>query len=306
MIKMTGAAGDNNTPAAVHLPVMLRETLTALRLSPGLTVVDGTVGAGGHSRKILEAIGPTGRLIGLDRDDMMLAHAARNVCGDNVSLVKSSYAELNQVLPTLGLTTVDRILVDLGLSSDQLADRGRGFGFQAGGDLDMRFDTSANRSAAEFLANESRETLQNVFEEFGEEPFAREIASEIVARRNHAPLVTAADLVEAVEAAIPASVRQQSQKHPATRVFQAIRITVNEEFAHLQRAIDDTFPNCLSPGGILVVITFHSLEDRIVKQAFQNKSRWKNLTPNPILPRPNEQKINPRSRSAKIRAAQVA
>jgi 16S rRNA (cytosine1402-N4)-methyltransferase len=201
------------------------------------------------------------------------------------------------------LAAVDRILVDLGLSSDQLADRNRGFGFQTEGDLDMRFDRSAGRTAGELLNELARDELKRVFEEYGEEPFAEAVAEEIVRRRGETKIETVTDLVAAVEAAIPRKIRTRSKKHPATRVFQALRIAVNEELEHLQRSLAETFPRCLKPGGLLAVITFHSLEDRIVKHAFQDQSTWESRPPKPVLPRPNEQKINPRSRSAKLRTA---
>ena len=300
---MCSSADDSDRPGAVHQPVLLRETISSLQLASGLTVVDGTVGAGGHSRKILEAVGPNGRLIGLDRDDAMLVHAARQVAGENVDLVHSSYADLATVLADLGLTDVDRILVDLGLSSDQLADRERGFGFQTAGQLDMRFDRSAGRTASDVLNESTREELKQIFEEYGDEPFAGAIADEIVRRRSESKYETVTELVETVEAAIGQKIRSKSKKHPATRAFQALRIAVNEELEHLRRSLAETFPRCLKRDGLAVVITFHSLEDRIVKQAFQDKATWANLTPKPIGPRPNEQKINPRSRSAKLRAA---
>ncbi len=294
---------ETDRPGAVHLPVLLREVTSLLEITPGLIVVDGTVGAGGHSRKILEAIAPTGRLIGLDRDEMMLDHARRQLAGPHVELVQDSYSELASVLARLKLDAVDRILVDLGLSSDQLADTERGFGIQTGGELDMRFDRSSGMSAAELLNTASASELHAIFEEFGEEPFAAGIASEIVRRRHGAPLQRVSDLVDAVESAIPAQVRRQSEKHPATRVFQALRIAVNRELDHLQTALTETFPRCLKPGGLLAVISFHSLEDRAVKNAFRDRQIWEPTTSKPIVARPNEQKINPRSRSAKLRVA---
>lgn len=300
---MTVAGEETDRPGAVHLPVLLREVIRHLELAPGQIVVDGTVGAGGHSRKILEAIGPSGRLIGLDRDEMMLEHARRQLADSRVDLVRASYSELSVVLEELHVDAVDRILVDLGLSSDQLADEERGFGIQTGGELDMRFDRTSGMPVADLLNTASPAALRAVFEEYGEEPFSSEIADEIVRRRQAAPFTRVSDLVEAVEAAIPARVRRHSEKHPATRVFQSLRIAVNRELEHLRTALDETFPRCLKPGGLLAVISFHSLEDRAVKTAFRNRHVWEPTTSKPIVARPNEQKINPRSRSAKLRVA---
>lgn len=296
----------NDDPArrrAVHQPVLLRETIAQLQLEPGLTVVDGTVGAGGHSRKILEQLGANGHLIGLDRDEMMLELATQNLTHGRATLVQSSYADLDRVLEGGHMTQVDRILIDLGLSSDQLAHESRGFGFQTSGNLDMRFDRAHGQPAYELLNERSATELAEIFERYGEERFAASIAEEIVRRRKTHPFRTVSDLTEAVAAAVPVREQKSSHKHPATRVFQALRIAVNDELTHLDRALSETFPRCLKAGGLLVVITFHSLEDRMVKTAFQDDQTWEILTPKPIVARPNEQKLNPRSRSAKIRTA---
>jgi 16S rRNA (cytosine1402-N4)-methyltransferase len=234
---------------------------------------------------------------------MMLGLAAQVLSGPNVHLIHSSYAELPEVLPTLNISAVDRILLDLGLSSDQLADRERGFGFQTAGPLDMRFDTSTGQPVWELLESANEEQLANIFHEYGEERFSRQIAAAIVDRRRSRPVRTAADLVAAVEETVPAKSRRESHSHPATRAFQALRIAVNEELNHLQRALDRSLDESLAPGGRLVVITFHSLEDRMVKDAFRNKERWQNLTSKPVPATPLEQKVNPRSRTAKLRAA---
>jgi 16S rRNA (cytosine1402-N4)-methyltransferase len=300
---MSARPDDPNRRRAVHQPVLLRETLAELDLEPGLTVVDGTVGAGGHSRKILEQIGPAGRLLGLDRDEMMLELAAQHLDDERATLVQSSYADLDRVLAERKLSGVDRILIDLGLSSDQLAHESRGFGFQTSGELDMRFDRSRGQPASELLNGRSAAELAEIFERLGEERYAASIAEQIVRRRSTHPFKTVNDLTEAVAAAIPRREQQASRKHPATRVFQALRIAVNDELLHLERALSDTFPRCLNEGGRLAAITFHSLEDRMVKTAFQDDQTWEILTPKPIVARPNEQKLNPRSRSAKLRAA---
>lgn len=283
---------------------MVREVLRWLDLRPGLVVADGTVGAGGHAAAILPLIRPGGRLIGLDRDTMMLAHAARAVCGEGVELVHSSYADLCEVLGRLGVAKVDRVLLDVGLSSDQLADEDRGFSFNAEGPLDLRFDTSRGRPAAHLLATAAAAELSRSLREFGEEPHADRIAERIVRTRSSNPIRTALDLAELVESAVPHSGRR-GDIHPATRVFQALRIAVNGELDELRRMLDETLPACLAAGGRAAIISFHSLEDRMVKEAFRSRDRWRELTPKPIPPTPSEQRINPRSRTAKLRVAEL-
>lgn len=285
------------------MPVLLREVLANMKLEPGMIVVDGTVGAGGHSREMLKLIGPTGRLIGLDRDPMMLGHAAKSVSGDNVNLQHASYAELPIVLEKLGIPAVDRILLDLGLSSDQLSDQARGFGFSSQGPLDLRFDVTSGQPASEVLATWSASQLEEIFREYGEEPLARPLAEHFVKQRSSQMIRTGAELASAV-AACPAIRRQgPSEKNPATRVFQALRIAVNHELEHVQRGIASSCYNALKPAGLLSVITFHSLEDRLVKNEFRDSAKWQNLTAKPIVATPQEQRFNPRSRSAKLRVA---
>lgn len=287
---------------SVHSPVMLREVIHGLQLQPGLTVVDGTVGGGGHSKEILSRIQPSGRLLGLDRDSMMLGHAAETLPSDDVVLKQCSYIELPAVLNELGWSGVDRILVDLGLSSDQLAESSRGFSFHSAGELDLRFNPSQGRSAAELLEDASVEELEQIFRDFGEESHSRRIAEEIVRRRADRPVRTGLDLAQTVLDAL--KLRHTGRdSHPATRAFQALRIAVNHELDHVQRALSEIFPACLSPGGILAVITFHSLEDRIVKQSLKDSATWESLSSKPIAPSPAEVRFNPRSRSAKLRLA---
>lgn len=290
---------------SVHVPVMLREVLAGLQLAPGLTVVDGTVGGGGHSKEIMARIRPDGKLLGLDRDPMMLALAGEVLTEPDVTLRRATYIDLPQLLQELGWTGVDRILVDLGLSSDQLADKASGFSFHSAGELDLRFDRSQGRSAADLLAKESVAELERIFREFSEEPWSRQIADHLIKQRAIQPIRTGIDLANAVKACLPGRQRD-GQTHPATRVFQALRIAVNHELDHVRRAVEDVFPACLNPGGILAVITFHSLEDRIVKQALKNSPVWDVLTPKPTAPSPAEVRFNPRSRSAKLRLARKA
>ena len=282
---------------------MLREVLRELDLKPGLIVVDGTVGAGGHSQKISEQIGENGILIGLDRDSMMLDFAAERVSGANRHLIQSSYSEIKNVLNELGIDSVDRILLDLGLSSDQLADRQRGFGYSVDAPLDMRFDNRSGQSVEEFLASVDEEKLTDVLTTYGEEKFSEAIARTIVERRRQHPIKTTRDLTETLEEAIPARFRQQARKDPATRVFQALRIAVNQELTHLEQALQTELYETLKPGGRLSIITFHSLEDRLVKNAFRDDNRWKVLAKKPTAPTPAEVRMNPRSRSAKLRTA---
>ncbi|MDG1893817.1 MAG: 16S rRNA (cytosine(1402)-N(4))-methyltransferase RsmH [Fuerstiella sp.] len=290
---------------SVHLPVMFREVLHYLQLTEGLSVMDGTVGAGGHSQKILDQIGSDGQLFGFDRDPMMLNHSRQKITQtsdhSNVQFFHSSYAEAAEVFAEANIDGVDRVLLDLGLSSDQLADRERGFGFDAGGPLDMRFDTSSGHSAEELISTANQQQLESIFTEFGEEKFARQIAAEICQQRTRRPIQTTEDLEACVMAAIPRAAGKG--RNPATRVFQALRIAVNNELEHVQRMMTTVLPAILKPNGIAVILTFHSLEDRIVKSAFKGQKEWQVLTKTPIESTPAEIRLNPRSRSAKLRAA---
>jgi len=290
-------------PKAVHIPVLLREVLQHLDLQPGLIVVDGTVGAGGHSSQILKRIGPTGRVIGLDRDPYMLGWAAKKLEGENCQLVHASYAQMRDVLDNLGIDKVDRILLDIGLSSDQLAADDRGFSYQATGPLDLRFDTTQGEPAWKWLQKIDLAELQEILDNYGEEPFARKIAERIVQQQHVKPIHSAQDLSEAVQSALPASISVQARRDPVIRVFQALRIAVNQELLQLETVLTGVLANCLAPGGIVVIISFHSLEDRQVKQAFREPAVWHNLTPKPVSATPQEQRANPRSRSAKLRSA---
>lgn len=290
----------------VHVPVMPREVLQWLQLTSGLTVLDGTVGAGGHSQLILKSLGDTGRLIGLDRDPVMLAIAERKLQHEhfiNYQLIRSSYADAGSVLRQLDIRGVDRVLLDLGLSSDQLSDRQRGFGFDAGGLLDMRYYSHEGRPAAELLRILDEQQLEVIFRTHGEEPSAAKIASEIVRRRRLGrPVTTAEDLESCVCEAV-GTVRVSGGRHPATRVFQALRIATNDELQHVERMLTEVLPEIINPGGIAVILTFHSLEDRIVKNAFKGHQGWQVLTKTPLEASPAEIRLNPRSRSAKLRAA---
>ena len=290
----------------VHVPVMPREVLQWLQLAPGLTVLDGTVGAAGHSAIILKYLGDTGQLIGLDRDPMMLEIAARQLSQSqyhNCHLFRSSYVDASEVLQQLKIEGVDRVLLDLGLSSDQLSDQQRGFGFDAGGPLDMRFHPHEGRPAAELLLSFEETQLEEIFRTYGEEPAAGKIASEIVRRRKLGhPVRTAEELESCVRDAV-GHARNAGGRNPATRVFQALRIATNNELQHVERMLTEVLPTILNPGGIAVILTFHSLEDRIVKNAFKGHQGWQVLTKTPLEAAPAEIRLNPRSRSAKLRAA---
>jgi 16S rRNA (cytosine1402-N4)-methyltransferase len=237
----------------------------------------------------------------------MLDIAAHQLSGLSSRLIQASYAELPQVLARLALPAVDRILLDLGLSSDQLADESRGFSFSSAGPLDVRFDTTQGEPASALLARLDEQELAEIFERFGEEPHSLRFARNLVAYRARRPIRTARDLADAVGGGgHKASTRgrhRPAARHPATRIFQALRIAVNNELAQLETALHGGLYQCLKPGGIVVVISFHSLEDRLVKQAFREPKSWQILSPKPITASPAEQRFNPRSRSARLRAA---
>ena len=287
----------------VHRPVLVREVLAALALAPGMAVADGTVGAGGHAAKLAAAVGPTGRVVGVDRDPLMLAFAETALVPYPWAAVRrASHSDLRAVLDDLGVDRVDGVLLDLGLSSDQLSDRTRGFGIDAGGPLDLRFDASAGEPAADLLATADEAELARIFTEYGEHPAAAAVAAAVVRRRSADPVRTAGDLADLVAGLAPAG----GKTHPATRIFQALRIAVNDELGHVARTLSDVLPAVLRPGGRAAVLTFHSLEDRLVKDAFRDAAVWTPLTKKPVAGSPSEIRLNPRARSAKLRAATLA
>jgi 16S rRNA (cytosine1402-N4)-methyltransferase len=284
---------------------MVAEVLEHLAPSRGGTFVDCTVGLGGHARALLEA--GASRLIGLDRDTAALAHArtALSEFGDRVELVHSDYRRLNDVLDARGITTVDGVLADLGVSSMQLDSPGRGFSFRQDDPLDMRMDTTAGPTAAESIRDVDERTLADLIYEFGEERHSRRIARAIVAARQREPIETTAQLADVVRRAN----RQKgySRIDPATRTFQAIRIWVNGELEGLETFLGDAARR-LADGGRMAVITFHSLEDRIAKhtlRALQDEGIGLRIrTKRPMVPGEAEVERNPRARSAKLRAAE--
>jgi 16S rRNA (cytosine1402-N4)-methyltransferase len=309
-----------------HLPVMVEEVTTALQPLPGSTHIDTTVGGGGHAIRILEASSPDGRLIGLDADGAAVARAAQRLkgYGDRMTLRQTNFEHLGSVASEsgLGVSTVDGVLFDLGLSSYQLADDERAFSFRAEGPLDMRFDTSRGAPASELIATLGDQDLADLFRRYSEEPQAWRIARAIVAARTERPITTGAELAEIVERAAPARRSRSGRRpiHPATRVFQALRIAVNRELDTLPVALEAAV-TLLRPGGRLVVLAYHSLEDRIVKRFIAAERRGCVCPPElpvcvcgrsprlapvgkqPQFPAPAEVAANPRSRSARLRVA---
>lgn len=306
-----------------HLPVLAEEVMRMLAPQPGSLHVDCTVGGGGHTERILEAASPDGRVLGLDADPAAIARVGERLArfGDRLVLRQANFREIAEVAPAAGFAAVDGILLDLGLSSFQLADAGRGFGFRAGGRLDMRFDPSRGEPAAALLARLGEADLADLFRQYGEEPQARRIARAIVAARRTAPIETAGQLAEVVERAVPRRPGPRGRIHPATRVFQALRIAVNDELGALAAALAAAL-DLLRPGGRLVVLSYHSLEDRIVKRFVAaerrgctcppsfpvcvcgREPRLQAVGPQPVVPSEAEVAANPRARSARLRVAQ--
>lgn len=285
---------------AGHTSVLLAEALELLAVRPGGLWVDGTVGLGGHAAAILRASAPDGRLLGLDRDGETLERAGERLAefAGRARLEQADYRELPQ---RLGDERADGILLDLGISSAQLDDPERGFSFQADGPLDMRMDRSRGESAEEVVNRTREAALADIIYAFGEEPASRRIARAIVFERERERIRSTGRLAEIVRRAAPRS--RRPGLHPATRTFQALRIRVNRELEGLEDALERAAA-CLAPGGRLVVIAFHSLEDRAVKQAFRSLAAkgFRPLTRKPLRPGDEETRRNPRSRSARLRA----
>jgi len=307
-----------------HIPVLAEEVLMMLAPAPGSLQIDATLGGGGHTERILEATDPDGRLLGLDADGAAVARVdgrLRPRFGDRLVLRQANFRELADIAPASGFGQVDGALFDLGLSSYQLVDTDRGFGFRAGGPLDMRFDTSRGVPASELLATLDTAELTALFGRYGEEPRSGRIAHAVVEARRSAPVSTAEELTALIERVAPPNPRQQRRTHPASRVFQALRIAVNEEMDALHEGLAAAL-DLLRPGGRLVVLSYHSLEDRIVKRFFAAERRGCVCPPelpvcvcgrNPRLrlvtspsmtPSAAEIEANPRARSARLRAAE--
>lgn len=311
------------TGATVHRPVLLKETLEALMVHRSGRYIDANLGGGGHTEAILTASSPDGIVLGIDADAQAIAATRDRLAafGDRLRTFHGSSARLSEAADAVDFDAVDGVIFDLGLSSDQLVDQTRGFGIRAGGTLDFRFDVSRGESAADLLALLDVRELQAIFRNYGEEPHATRVARAIVAARATTPITTSEQLSALVEAALPKRYGPPSRIHPATRVFQALRIAVNDELGALRIALAATLSR-LSVGGRVAVLTYHSLEDRIVKQAFAAAVRGCICPPRapacacglqptlrlvnkkPITASPEEIAENPRSRSAKLRVAE--
>ncbi len=290
-----------DSPASIHTSVLPAEVMSFLAVRPGMRVVDGTLGGGGHTRLLAEAVGPDGLVIAIDRDPAAIDRGARELAGLPVRFAQANYCDLPEVLDALSIDAVDAVLLDIGLSSDQLGDHDRGFSFDADGPLDLRFDPTEGEPAWRLVNRMKPESLADIIYEFGEERHSRRIARKIAAVREKQPIHSARDFARLVVSAIPRQ-HPPSRIHPATRTFQALRIAVNQELKSLRIALE-RIPQRLVPGGRLAVISFHSLEDRLVKQAFRNAQVWDCLTRSPVEAGPEELAANPRSRSAKLRVA---
>jgi len=286
-----------------HIPVMAREVLDCLVPAPGRVYIDATLGAGGHAAAILEASSPDGRVIGFEWDAQAAGIARRRLAGygDRLTVISRSYAELDAALAEAGIASVDGLLVDLGVSSLQLDAPERGFSFRSDAPLDMRMDQSRGTGAAELLARATQQELADIFYHYGEERQARRIAAHLCAKRLEEPIRTTTRLAQLVAEAVPKRFHPD-RIHVATRVFQALRIAVNRELDNLHCLLQ-AGPERLRSTARFCVISFHSLEDRMVKQAFHQDDRLEPLSRRPIRPTPEEVRVNPRARSALLRCA---
>lgn len=304
----------------MHRAVLLDEVMTALAPRPGGVYIDGTLGGGGHSRAIAEAIGPAGRLLAMDQDAGALERARRNLgdCVDRCILVQGSFAGMAEVAVAHGLKNVDGVLLDIGISSDQLDDPDRGFSFMRDGPLDMRMDQSRSVTASELLNTLEEEALAGILRKYGEEPRARAVARQVVRQRRDTPFLRTGQLAKLVETVYGG---RRGRIHPATLTFQALRIAVNGELDALEQGLEAGL-RILGPGGRMAVISFHSLEDRLVKQFFvehqgrfeslpEGGAKWvgtlpmmRILTRKPVTATDTECQENPRARSAKLRVAE--
>ena len=304
-----------------HRPVLLEETIESLKIRPDGIYVDGTLGGAGHASQVCKRLSEKGRFVGIDQDDCALQAAGERLkeFGKNVRIdcVKSNYCQMKSVLENLGIDKVDGILLDIGVSSYQLDNAERGFTYREDAPLDMRMDQSSSFSAKDVVNQYDEMQLYRVIRDYGEEKFAKNIAKHIVAARQEKEIETTGELIEIIKASIPAKVRATGG-HPAKRTFQAIRIEVNRELEVLQDSIDEMI-DLLNDGGRLCIITFHSLEDRIVKNKFREnedpcicpknfpvcvcgrKSKGKVITRTPIVPSEQEVEENKRSKSSKLR-----
>ncbi|HIZ21213.1 MAG TPA: 16S rRNA (cytosine(1402)-N(4))-methyltransferase RsmH [Candidatus Blautia faecigallinarum] len=302
-----------------HESVLLKETIDGLRVKPDGIYVDGTLGGAGHAVKVCEKLSAKGRFIGIDQDQDAIIAASKRLepYGDKVTVIRSNYCYMAEELRSRGIQKVDGILLDLGVSSYQLDNEERGFSYRADAPLDMRMDQRADRTAGDIVNGYEEKELYRIIRDYGEDKFAKNIAKHIVAAREKAPIETTGQLTEVIRSAIPMKM-QALGGHPAKRTFQAIRIELNRELDVLRESLDGMI-DMLGDGGRICIITFHSLEDRIVKTIFKKnenpctcppdfpvcvcgkKSKGKVITRKPILPSTEEMERNPRSKSAKLR-----
>lgn len=287
--------------STVHVSVLPQEVIDYLDPQPGQTFADGTLGGGGHTRQLAERVGDEGLVIACDRDLAALQRAEQSLRGLPIKVTQRNFCELPSVLEELEIEQIDGLLLDLGLSSDQLADRNRGFSFDSDGPLDLRFDDTEGDTAADLVNLLSEKDLADVIYQNGEERLSRRIAKKICLRRKEKPFLLANDLAELCASCYPARGARE-RIHPATRTFQALRIAVNRELSSLE-SILKTAPDFIRVGGKVAIISFHSLEDRRVKEAFREDPRLEPVTKKPIIPSEEEILRNPRSRSAKLRVA---
>ena len=303
----------------VHKSVLLHETIDFLNIRPDGVYVDGTLGGGGHAKEVLSRLSEAGRLIGIDQDGEALKAAAARLGDDTgrVSLIHGNFSNIGEYLKNLSVEGADGIVLDLGVSSYQLDNGSRGFSYMTDAPLDMRMDQSSGSTAADIVNEYPKAELIRIFRAYGEEPFSAQIAERIVKRREEKPVETTLELVDLITQAVPAKARKRGG-HPAKRVFQAIRIEVNDELNVLRDSLDEMILH-LNPGGRICVITFHSLEDRIVKEAFRRnehpcicppefpvcvcgrKPTGRVITKHPVLPGDTELQENSRAKSAKLR-----
>jgi len=295
-----------------HIPVLLDDVLRVIKPEPGQTIVDCTLGLGGHASELLRRIRPGGKLIGLDFDpaNIELARAKLEDIGGDFSLHHSNFAAIDKVLATEGLERADSILADVGVASPQIDDPARGFSYRRHGPLDMRMDPTRGQPASALLNRMSEKELAAALLELGDETDAPQIARLIVERRERSPITTTAELTAIVCEARDFTLQRAAgaKLHPAARTFQALRMLVNRELANLQRLLDIA-PALLKPGGVIAIISFHSGEDRLVKQSFRDRrraGRFQEIADDPIIATPEESTTNPRSRSAKLRWARAA
>jgi len=288
-----------------HISVMPQEAMHWLNIKPGAVIVDGTLGLGGHSSLIAQALGKDGHLIGIDRDSSSLAEAKKRLASFSarIDLLQGSFNDVKRILAAVKVQAIDGVLLDLGISSFQLDDEQRGFSFLRSGPLDMRMDQTQGVTAADLVNSLKEEELARIIEEFGEDRLARRIAKAIIRKRCEQKILTTDQLAQAVLSALPGSY-SRGRIHPATRTFQALRIVVNKELEVLKEALMNWF-EVLNPQGRMCVISFHSLEDRIVKNTFKDfaiQGQGEILTKKPLEPTDAECNVNARSRSAKLRA----